>query len=232
MSFLNNLTWRRAVKSFVPPSHDHPSPDIEPILRAAIEAPSSYGLQPWKLIVVTKPDIKNALLPYAYNQRQVTECSHLLIFCCRKDFDDRISEYVGSTSTNPDQAKATAEAITNMIASQAHPTQWAKHQVYLALGFALAAATELKIASCPMEGFSAEGFSSVLDLPHTIIPTVLLAVGIQNPSVPDFPRFRFPRSDLIYEATEDSTHALVIVPKTKYRNVTPVRKRKDKEKEV
>ncbi len=229
MSFLNNLTWRRAVKSFLP---EAPVPDIEPILRAAIEAPSSYGLQPWKLLVITNPDIKAKLSPYAYNQRQITECSHLLVFCCRKDFDDRIAEYVGSTASEPEQAKATAEAMTNMIASQSHPTQWAKHQVYLALGFALAAATELKIASCPMEGFSSEGFSTVLDLPHTIIPTVLLAVGTQNPAVPDFPRFRFPRSDLIYEVTEDSNHVPKIVPKTRYRTVTPIRKRKDKEKEV
>lgn len=229
MSFLNNLTWRRAVKSFLPSSSSHPAPDIEPILRAAIEAPSSYGLQPWKLLVIANPEIKQSLLPYAYNQRQITECSHLLVFCARKDFDERISEYVGSTEKRPEQAKSQAEAMSAMIASQPHPTQWAKHQAYLALGFALAAATELKIASCPMEGFSAEGFSSVLDLPHSIVPTVLLAVGIQNPELPDGPRFRFPRSDLIYEVHTESNHVPAVVPKSKYRSVTPIRKRKEKE---
>jgi nitroreductase/dihydropteridine reductase len=222
MSFLSNLTSRRAVKSFVQPSESHPVPDIEPMLQAAIESPSSYGLQPWKIIVVTDPEIKKALRPLAYNQPQIEECTQLLVFCARKDFDDRISDYVRYTGSG----KEVAEAMSGMISSLTHPTQWAKHQAYIALGYALAAATERKIACCPMEGFSSEGFSTVLDLPHTVIPTVLLAVGIENTNVTCSQRFRFPRSDLIQEVTEAAP--IHVVAKSKYRNVTPVRKRREK----
>jgi nitroreductase/dihydropteridine reductase len=223
MTFLGNLMWRRAIKSFTRPSDTNPVPDIEPILQAAVESPSSYGLQPWKIIVITDPKIKTMLLPVAYNQRQIEECTHLLVFCARKDFDERISDYVGYTGSS----KEVAEAMSGMIASQSHPTQWAKHQAYIALGFALAAATERKIASCPMEGFSAEGFSAVLDLPHTLIPTVLLAIGIENTDVSSGPRFRFPRSDLIEYAT-DAFPSSSMPSKSKYRSVTPVRKRREK----
>lgn len=227
MSFLANITWRRAVKSFKKPSDNSSIPDITPILQAAIESPSSYGLQPWKILVIRDPEIKKLLCPLAYNQPQIETCTHLLVFCARKDFDERISDYVGHTGTG----KELAEAMSDMIASQTHPTQWAKHQVYIALGYALAAATECKIASCPMEGFSPEGFSSILDLPHTVIPTVLLALGIEDTSVPHTPRFRFPRNDLIQEVQEvEGVQDLINTKaiKSKYRNVTPVRKRREK----
>jgi nitroreductase len=223
MSFLSNLTWRRAVKHFAPPSATSPAPDVTSLLTAACEAPTCFGLQPFKIIVVTNEEAKANLAPVCYNQPQITECTHLLVFCARNDLEVRLEEYVAATGT-PEAGKA---MITNMISHLSHPVHWAKHQAYLALGFALAAAAEKKIATCPMEGFNPAGVSAVLDLPHTLVPAVLLAVGIESaaPEATPYPRFRFPSTDLVQTIAATTTAAPT---RSRYRNATPVRKRKDK----
>jgi hypothetical protein len=113
--------------------------------------------------------------------------------------------------------------IENMISHLSHPVHWAKHQAYIALGFALAAATEAKIATCPMEGFDPSGISAALDLPHTLVPAVLLAVGYEStaPESTPYVRFRFPEADLIQHVSTAST---VAPPRSRYRNATPVRR--------
>jgi len=219
MSFLQNITWRRAVKSFQAPTNEEEKLNITPILNAACEAPSSFGLQPMQIIVVSDQEVKKELRKHSYQQPQVEECTHLLVFCARTDFHERIADYVSRAGISVEFANT----MTHMIESQSHPTHWAKHQVYLSLGFALAAAAECKIASCPMEGFDPQAYSQVLDLSPTIVPTVILAIGWENKQAQVYPRFRFPSSDLVKYATVVS----VAKPKTKYRNVTPVRKRRD-----
>ena len=221
MSFLSNLGWRRAVKHFAPPGTATPEPDISPLLTAATEAPTCFGLQPFKIIVVTNAEAKANLAPVCYNQPQITECTHLLVFCARNDLEVRAEEFFAATDT-PEAGRG---MITNMISHLSHPVHWAKHQAYLALGFALAAATEKKIASCPMEGFDPAGVSAVLDLPHTLTPAVLLAVGVEStaPEATPYPRFRFPQSDLVQYVETTTTAAPT---RSRYRNATPVRKRK------
>jgi hypothetical protein len=80
MSFLANLEWRRAEKGFAPPSAMYPVPDIQPILNAVVNAPSSFGIQPYVVKVVTCEDVKKALTPACYGQPQVEQCTHLLVF--------------------------------------------------------------------------------------------------------------------------------------------------------
>lgn len=223
MSFLTNLTWRRAVKHFAAPSAATPAPDIRPLLTAACEAPSCFGLQPYKIIVVENAEAKERLAPVCYNQPQIKECTHLLVFCARNDLEVRLEEYVAATSTPPEGRAL----IENMLSHLSHPVHWAKHQAYLALGFALAAAAEKKIASCPMEGFDPAGVAAALDLPHTLVPAALLAVGLEDPrpEATPYPRFRFPATDLVQRIDVAST---VAVPRSRYRNATPVRRRKGK----
>ena len=222
MSFLANLTWRRAVKHFAPPSAAAPPPDISPLLTAVTEAPTCFGLQPFKVFVITNAEAKARLAPVCYNQPQITECTHLLVFCARNDLEVRLEEYITATGTEAGRAM-----IENMISHLSHPVHWAKHQAYIALGFALAAAAEKHIATCPMEGFDPAGVSAALDLHHTLVPAVLLAVGIEDTraEATPYPRFRFPQSDLIQTIETASTAAPT---RSRYRNATPVRKRKGK----
>lgn len=223
-SFLNSLEWRRAVKNFVPPSAGSPAPAIEPILKAAAAAPSSFGLQPYKILVITDKETKAQLRAVSFDQPQVSECTHLLVFCARNDLEARVDDFVGRTGMTDDQRGM----IDGMISSLSHPVHWAKHQAYISLGFALAAAAELRIHSCPMEGFSPDGVAAVLDLPHYLIPTVFMAVGVAGPTPTSYPRFRFPDSDLITHLGS-SRSVPVVIPRSKYRHATPIRKRKDKD---
>jgi len=221
MSFLANLEWRRAEKGFAKPTAMSPVPDIQPILNAVVNAPSSFGIQPYVVKVVTSDEVKKALMPACYGQPQVEQCTHLLVFCTRNNLEEHLEHFI--TQTKP---PANLESmIRSALSGNSHPVQWAKHQTYLALGFALAAAAELKLASCPMEGFSSDGVGAVLGLPHTLVPTALLAIGLQDPAAPSFPRFRFPYVELVQWITEPPNTVRPI--KSRYRHATPVRRRKN-----
>ena len=100
-SFLNNLEWRRAVKHF----GDKPV-DTTPIVRAITNAPSSFGLQPYKVIAVRDAELKKQIRAVAYDQAQVTECDTLFVFCARTDLSERAEEYLKATG---------AEMIRDML---------------------------------------------------------------------------------------------------------------------
>jgi nitroreductase len=127
----------------------------------------------------------------SYNQAQVTECHTLYVFCARTDIQARIEEYISATGNETN--KSMMEGFANHLKD---PVAWASRQAYIALGFALAAAAEQRIASCPMEGFQSDGVSKVLDLPSNLVPCVALAVG-EWTYAEDLPRFRFPPHELI-----------------------------------
>ena len=91
-SFINNLIWRRAEKHFSPGAVN-----IEPIKNAIINAPSSYGIQPFHVLVITNKEIKLKLKEACYNQTQIEECYCLFIFCAMRNIEDRIDEYVKAT---------------------------------------------------------------------------------------------------------------------------------------
>jgi nitroreductase len=186
-SFTSNLEWRRAVKHFGSGTIDE-----TPVLEAMMNAPSSFGLQPYKIIAVSNKELKEKLKPVSYNQGQVTECQTLFILCARTDVEVRAEEYIKASGS---------EGIRGMLMGflQYLPdkTAWAAKQAYIALGFGLAAAAEHKIASCPMEGFQSTEVSKILDLPSTLVPVVYLAVGEATDEDGVYPRFRFSESDLV-----------------------------------
>jgi nitroreductase len=186
-SFLENLEWRRAVKHF-----GTGDVDIEPIVKAMVNAPSSFGLQPYIIYAVQNKEIKEQLKPVSYGQAQVTECHTLFVLCARKDVDIRAEEYIQTTG-----AEGMRGMLMGFINHLPDKTAWAAKQAYIALGFGLAAAAEAKIASCPMEGFNAEEVSKILNLPITYHPVVYLAVGEAVEEDGTYPRFRFPESDLV-----------------------------------
>lgn len=188
-TFLNNLEWRRAVKHF-----GGQSINTEPILNAMINAPSSFGLQPYKIIAVRNPELKQQIRPVAYDQAQVTECDTLFILCARTDLAERAEEYLSLTAAEPIR-----EMLTGFISYLPDKAAWAARQAYIALGFGLAACAELQIPSCPMEGFSSAEVHRILGLPKTLQPSVMLAVGSAAADDGSWPRFRFSKFDLVEE---------------------------------
>ncbi len=188
-SFTSNLEWRRAVKHFGPGEVD-----TSLILQAMINAPSSFGLQPYKILAVTNKELKEKLKPVSYNQPQVTECQTLFILCARTDVQKRAEEYLEATDG---VKRGMRDMLMGFVGYLPDKTAWAAKQAYIALGFGLAAATEHKIASCPMEGFNSSEVAKILELPSNLVPVVYLAVGEATDEDGTYPRFRFPESDLV-----------------------------------
>jgi nitroreductase len=197
-TFLNNLKWRRSEKHFAPGWVN-----IKPIENAIINTPISYGMEPYHVFVVVDRKLKEKLSPACYNQPQVNDCYALFVFCIYRDLEARLDDFVNQTDKEDRQ-----EEISKYMANLPTALGWAKQQAYIALGYGLAAASELKIASCPMEGFMPPKVSKVLKLGKYLEPCVLLAVGrhvsfgpIEKKERPAFfekiknyklePRFRF-----------------------------------------
>ena len=202
MPFLDNLNWRYATKKF---SGDPISPgDLMSIENAIRMAPSSMGAQPYHVVVVSNPELKDRLIE---STKQVDKkgCSHLFVFCSRTDYPARGEEYVrvaaaaeGKTVEELAGLAAVVSKIPGMPPQQLK--EWAARSTYIALGFALAACAELHIDSCPMEGFSPDEFHAILGLPEYMRPVVIMAVGHRDPqdsAQPAMrPKVRFPKDDL------------------------------------
>ena len=187
-SFLENLEWRRAVKHF-----GEGDVDTSKVLKAMVNAPSSFGVQPYKILAVTNKEIRDQLRPVCYNQPQVTECHTLFVLCARTNVKERAEEFLQVTG-----AESMRDMLMGFVNSMPNSSEWAKRQAYIALGFGLAACAEQKIASCPMEGFDPAAISKILNLDSTLLPCVLLAVGkVTDMEGTVYPRFRFSEDNLV-----------------------------------
>jgi len=180
-SFIDNLEWRRAVKHFSPGEVDY-----EPIYSAMLNAPSSFGLQPYKVLVVHNQDKKKELRGASYNQAQVEESYVLFVLCAMKDVEKRVDQYISESG-----AATKKEIISGFLENLPNKEEWAKRQAYIALGYGMAAASERMITTCPMEGFDAAAYSKILEIDEGLLPCALLAVGRADPSEKFEPRFRF-----------------------------------------
>lgn len=188
-TFLENLEWRRAEKHFAPTTGDL---NLAGIRKAIVNAPSSFGLQPYKVLAIRNQSLKEKLKAVSFNQAQVSECDTLFVFCARSDVDTRAEEFLTITG-----AESMRGLLMGFLQGIPDKLVWSARQTYIALGFGLAAAAELKIASCPMEGFMPSEVAKILDLPGTLQPVVYLAVGQKSDQESGIPRFRFLERDLI-----------------------------------
>ena len=201
MSFLQNLNWRYATKKF--DGRIFGESDLNTIVEAIRLAPSSIGTQPYH-IIVARGDMKDKLINSS-GQVSKLGASHLFIFCSRTDYPVRAEAQIENTAK---VQNVTVESLAGLAATVSRGTSkpieqlrpWAERQVYIALGFGLAACAELKIDACPMEGFKPEEFSKILDLPEYIQPVAIMAVGYRDPDdsaqPPKRAKVRFPKEDL------------------------------------
>jgi len=134
-SFLESLEWRRAVKHF-----GETDIDTEPIRTAIVAAPSSFGLQPYKVLAVKNRELKQLLQPACYDQCQIVECDTLFVFCTISKLATRAEEYISATG-----ADSSRDMIMGFLNGLQDKRAWSARQAYIALGFAMAAAAESKI---------------------------------------------------------------------------------------
>ncbi|MFV5688086.1 NAD(P)H-dependent oxidoreductase [Flavobacterium sp. ZT3R25] len=169
-TFLENQNWRYATKKF-DTSKKITTEDLN-ILKEAIRlSSSSYGLQPYKVIIVENPELRALLQPAAWGQSQIVEASHLIIFANETNVDnttiDSYLKNISETRNTPIEAlSGYGDFMKSKISTLETEVKniWTAKQTYLALGNLLNAAAELKIDATPMEGFVPAQVNEILGL--------------------------------------------------------------------
>jgi len=183
MSLLDALKWRYATKKMS--GEAVPQDKVDQIIEAARLAPTSSGLQPFRVIVVTNPELKEKIKPIAYGQAQITDASHLLIFASWDNYtEERIRSVFSHAAQErglPDDAPSDYEVqLTGGLLgktaeqNQAHTAK----QAYIAFGTAIAEAALLQVDATPMEGFNNAQLDELLGLQERGLRSVtILALG-------------------------------------------------------
>ena len=167
---LSALNWRYAVKKF-DATRKIPA-DTWALLEESLRlSPSSYGLQPWKFIVVNTPSIREQLLPHSWGQKQIVDASHLVVLAVKQPVTpadgERLVEY---TTTARGLPAGALDAYKGMVVGSLSRTPddakdvWMSRQVFIALGVLLTTAAMLHVDACPMEGFVPEKYDEILGL--------------------------------------------------------------------
>lgn len=170
MRLVEDLKWRYATKKFDATKVVSES-DLAKIKEAIRLTATSYGLQLFKVMVVTDQAVKEKLKPVSWGQSQVTDASHVLVLCHYTEVtEEHLNAFAAIKSEVQNIERSKLEGYVQFISntlSKLTPEQiqtWTAKQTYIALGNLMAACAELKIDSCPMEGFEAEKYDEILGL--------------------------------------------------------------------
>ena len=202
---IQQLTWRYATKQFDPSRKiaDHLWTTLE---HALILTPSSFGLQPWKFIVVKDPAVREKLKAVSWGQSQIVEGSHLVVFASKKENTTSDVEcYINSiakTRQQPVDAPGLA-GLKKLILDfngtiPNHP--WNIRQLYIALGNFMTSSALLGIDTCPIEGLDASKYDEILGLTGTNLATAVACVAgyrAETDKYASAPKVRFSKEDLI-----------------------------------
>lgn len=187
MSLIEDLNWRHAVKAY-DPAKKVSEKDLNIILEAARLAPTSSGLQPFRIIVVENQKLKEEMVKGALNPEVMRDCSHVLVFAAWDRYSnekiDQVYDYHTDVRDLPrGRFSSYTDKIKELYNAQT-PDQHFMHtarQTYISLGMALAQAAELKIDSTPAEGFSNHLVDEVLGLKELGLKSVsLLYLGYRD----------------------------------------------------
>lgn len=192
------LNFRHACKLF-DPDKKISKEKIDLLLMAAHLSPTSFGLEAWKLIVISSDAVKQALRPACWNQPQITDASHVMVILAQPGLADPSNEYIRH---NFERRGLTKDAITAYVAkykthmeTEVFPRMsayaWCAKQCYIVLGNIMTTAASEKIDTCPIEGFEKEWVEKVLDIDTDQYEVaVVVALGYRAKSQPE--RMRHP----------------------------------------
>lgn len=174
------LNWRYATKKF-DTTRTIPQDILTELVDVLRLSPSSFGLQPWKFIVVKDPALRQELRQHAWNQPQITEASHLIVLCAKTGMDaEYIKDFIRRTAVTRQMPIDTLTGYQDMMLgflqslSPEAVAQWMTRQVYIALGALLSECAHRHIDACPMEGFDPQKFDEVLGLKKQGLHAVVL----------------------------------------------------------
>lgn len=186
MSMNDALHWRYSPKRMTGAKVSEES--INSILKAAQYAPTSMGLQPFTLFLIDNQDLLQKIRPIAYNQPQITEASHLLLFASYIELNqEHIDNYLQTIMDIRNVSAESLDAFRQSMSRFAERNtaseiqQWATNQTYIALGFAVAEAALIGVDVTPLEGFSISDLNQLLNLNELgLTSVVLLAIGYRD----------------------------------------------------
>lgn len=204
-NFNENAKWRYATKKY-DSSQKISNENIEKLKEAAQLSASSFGLQPYKIIDVVNPEVRQKLMAAAWNQQQIVDASHVFILANIIDFDQNdlndFFENVKSTRNISDEDVAGyrnfVSGFVNNLPTEAKNT-WTSKQAYIVLSNLLNAAAELQIDATPMEGFVPEQVNEILGLSEKRLHAsliVCLGYRAQDDVYQSLAKVRKPMNDL------------------------------------
>ncbi|RUA11396.1 MAG: NAD(P)H-dependent oxidoreductase [Flavobacteriia bacterium] len=186
-SVIEHRTWRYATKKF-DATKKVSEQDLETLLEATRLSASSYGLQPYHVFVISDQEVREQLKPASWGQSQITDASHLIVFANTKDFgEELVDDYLANVSETRNIPSEGLKGYSDFMKSKLMDlpeelkNQWTAKQAYIAFGNLMQAAAELKIDTCPMEGFEPEKYNEILGLEEkNLNAAVVLAIGYRS----------------------------------------------------
>lgn len=177
---VSHLEWRYACKRF-DATRTIPESVWSALERSLVLTPSSYGLQPWKFLILRDRGLRKSLVAHSWKQMQVEECSHFVVFLgLRKVSEADVDRLIRATAESRGLAAATLDGYRNMMVGDlvkgpraAAIQNWAANQVYIALGNFMTCAAMLGVDACPMEGIDPLKYDEILGLRESPYQTLV-----------------------------------------------------------
>ncbi len=204
-TIIENLNWRYATKKFNP-EKKIAKKDFEILKQAIRLSASSYGLQPYQILLVENEHLRQQIMNAAYNQTQITEASELLIFANitnvgTKEINSYIENMANIREISSSNLKGFQDMMNNVVEGLTPEARenWTAKQAYIALGTLLSAAADLKIDATPMEGFNRDAVNEILQLNNKGLSAALIVtLGYRHESdtTQHFKKVRKPNEEL------------------------------------
>ena len=186
-TYIEDLNWRYATKKF-DNKKKVSAQDLETLLEATQLTASSYGLQPYEIIVVKDAALREELKAVSWDQSQITDSSEVIVFANKTHITESyVDSYLQDIATTRDLKIEDLQGLKGMLEStimKLNPedqSTWASKQAYIALGNFLSAAANLRIDTCPMEGFDASKYDELLNLKEKgLTAAVIATIGYRS----------------------------------------------------
>jgi nitroreductase len=209
-ALVGQLRWRYATKQF-DSSRKIPADVWAALEQSLVLSPSSFGLQPWKFIIVTSQTVKQSFVPVSWNQTQPADCSHHVVFTVRKnlteaDVDRFIQSIADTRGVAVESQRGYRDVMVGFaanLAKQGQVREWATRQVYIALGNFMTCCATLGVDTCPMEGIVPAEYDKLLGLEGGDFTTVVACAAGYRAAADKYaslPKVRFSASEVIQRA--------------------------------
>lgn len=207
MALLDNLKWRYATKAY-DSTKKVDQEDVDKIIEAARLAPTSSGLEQFRIIVINDQKLKEKIVPIAMDQKNIAQCSHLLVFAAWDKYtEERIDDIYNYITDERGLPRGRFGSYTAKLKALYLPQTAEENfahtarQAYIGLGMALAQAAELKVDSTPMEGFDNDALDELLGLRSKgLRSVVIMPIGYRdttNDWLVKMKKVRIPKEDFV-----------------------------------